>query len=145
MLIFFLSLDGLSTREGMAPIDPLPARIKVGDLRAGVEDYVLLPKIDDKPARINHMQSCPDNSGRFFAVDMWGILYIISKGNSSTYLDLRTSLPDFYSKGIERGFHSVAFHPQFASNGKFYTVADTVTTSNPADFPCPTPVLNRCL
>lgn len=60
----------------------------------------------------------PPGDARLFVVEQVGRIRIIQNGAvlPTPFLDLRGSL----TTGGERGLLSVAFHPQFASNGFFY-------------------------
>jgi glucose/arabinose dehydrogenase len=57
--------------------------------------------------------------GRYFVVDQVGTVYLVSEGTVSPYLDLRSQLVEL-SGYEERGLLGLAFHPDFAENGKFY-------------------------
>ena len=63
----------------------------------------------------------PDNTGRLFVVDQSGQIYIIKDGTkmSEPFLDIQDKIiledaPD------ERGLLGLAFHPDYASNGRFF-------------------------
>ncbi len=63
----------------------------------------------------------PDNSDRLFVVDQSGQIYIISDGNKlpTPFLDIQEKIvlenaPD------ERGLLGLAFHPDYANNGRFF-------------------------
>ncbi len=75
-------------------------------------------------ARINYLGELPD--GRRFVPDLNGRLYFLgaSGGTPTPYLDVRTTVgASFMSgRGLGSGFGFAAFHPQFAANGRFYTV-----------------------
>lgn len=73
------------------------------------------------------MRQAPDGSGRKFIVEQTGTIRILGadgKLMSEPFLDLRSKLikqlPDF----DERGLLSMAFHPKFKENGKFYVYYD---------------------
>ncbi|MEO7960890.1 MAG: PQQ-dependent sugar dehydrogenase [Ginsengibacter sp.] len=65
----------------------------------------------------------PDNTGRLFIVDQIGKVWIVdNQGNTlaNPFIDITNkmvSLNPFYD---ERGLLSMAFHPRFKSNGKFF-------------------------
>jgi len=63
-----------------------------------------------------------DASGRIFIAERAGVIRILTNGslNSTPYLDMQ-SIVDSASGG-ERGLLALAFHPQYESNGYFYTV-----------------------
>lgn len=62
--------------------------------------------------------SSPPGDARLFVVEQAGRVRIIKNGQllATPFLDLSTRV----SSGGERGLLSIAFHPQFASNGHFY-------------------------
>ncbi len=63
-----------------------------------------------------------DGSGRLFVLEQGGNLKIIQNGAvlAPTFLTLNASTPGGFTGGGESGLLGVAFHPQFASNRKFY-------------------------
>lgn len=79
-----------------------------------------------------------DGTGRLFIVDQVGRIHIIDAGGTlltTPFLDLSGSLVQLTSDFDERGLLSLAFHPNFATNGRFfvfYTAAKGPGT--PADF-----------
>ncbi|MGI8814518.1 MAG: hypothetical protein ACR2G2_04305 [Pseudonocardia sp.] len=91
----------------------------------------------DRWARINYLGEIPDGSGRLFVPDLNGKLYVLRNGQPQVYLDVAKQVgPSFWDHdGIGTGFGFVAFHPDFARNGKFYTVdseaRDALTTKRP--------------
>lgn len=99
-----------------------------------LEEYAAFPKSAPEPlstdvrlqrhARINYLGEVPDGSGRTYVPDLNGMLYLVDAGDVIPYLDVRAAFaPDFAaSVGLGNGFGFVAFHPEFADNGKFYTV-----------------------
>lgn len=63
-----------------------------------------------------------DGSQRLFVADQTGVIWIIADGKrlEKPFLDIRAralKLNDFYD---ERGLLGLAFHPDFAANGRFY-------------------------
>ena len=89
-----------------------------------LEDVVQLPATGAAPrTRINVLREAPDGSGRLFVNDLRGPLHVIDGATVSTYLDMDALRASFItSPGLAMGFVSFAFHPDFASNGLFYTV-----------------------
>ncbi len=67
------------------------------------------------PVQVTH---AGDGSGRLFLVEQRGTLRVFQNGQllSGFFLDIRGRV----TSGGETGFLGIAFHPQFASNGKFY-------------------------
>jgi len=66
----------------------------------------------------------PDKSGRLFVIDQVGKIWVVDKqGNklSTPFLDITGKLVAPLSPGYdERGLLGLAFHPDYARNGKFY-------------------------
>jgi glucose/arabinose dehydrogenase len=62
-----------------------------------------------------------DGSGRLFVVERAGLIRIIKNGKllSTPFLDIDTTVN---SSSNEQGLLALAFHPNYASNGRFYTV-----------------------
>lgn len=84
-----------------------------------------------------------DGSGRLFVVDQIGQIRVLDTNGTllpDPYLDISDTLVDLGIGGPgtfdERGLLSVAFHPDFANNGKFYTYSSQ-PVSGPADFTVP--------
>ncbi|HWZ30948.1 MAG TPA: PQQ-dependent sugar dehydrogenase [Bryobacteraceae bacterium] len=82
-------------------------------------------------ARVNFMREEPGARKRIFVNDLNGPLYIFDKarGTFTTYLDFngRDGKPGLFHKlptdaGFANGFISFAFDPDYAHNGKFYTI-----------------------
>ncbi|MFB7110760.1 PQQ-dependent sugar dehydrogenase [Streptomyces sp. NPDC056291] len=115
-------------------INPIPEKPITSDLGLTVEKFASFPKSEPVPtptdprldrwARINYIGEVPDKSGRMYVPDLNGRMYLVENGRPHVYLDVgATFAPDFFSgAGIGQGFGFVAFHPDFAGNGKFYTV-----------------------
>jgi Glucose / Sorbosone dehydrogenase len=118
-----------------APLaDPIPAEATASGLTVTLEELATMP--ESRPSaeasdgrlrrrcRINHLGELPDGSGRLFVPDLNGILYLLRNGAPQVYLDVGAAIgPDFWNhRGLGTGFGFVAFHPDFASNGVFYTV-----------------------
>ena len=59
-----------------------------------------------------------DNLNRLFIVEQAGIIKVLQPGETepTTFLDIRTRI----LAGGERGLLGLAFHPQYASNGRFF-------------------------
>jgi glucose/arabinose dehydrogenase len=61
-----------------------------------------------------------DGSGRLFAVEQGGKIYVFTNNDSVTTRTLFLDVSSLISTGSELGLLGLAFHPQFAQNGKFY-------------------------
>lgn len=113
--------------------DPIPAEPIVSGLALTLQEFVTMPPSDSPPvddprvqrwARINFLGEVPDRSGRLFVPDLNGKMYLIENGTPLEYLNVGAEFsPDFWSGGgLGSGFGFVTFHPDFAKNGRFYTV-----------------------
>ncbi len=85
-----------------------PANIQFTEVTSGLT----------QPVFITH---AGDGSGRQFIVERAGRIRIIKNGVllSTPFLDIHTLVN---SSGSEQGLLALAFHPNYASNGQFYTV-----------------------
>src|SRR5258707_499886 len=96
-----------------------------------IRDYATMPmtgSVDGKGqvmsllARINFMREEPGRK-RIFINDLNGPLYILDKGKLTTYLNFKEM---FHKMPIDNGFANAfitfAFDPDYARNGKFYTI-----------------------
>ena len=63
-----------------------------------------------------------DGSDRLFVVDQVGIIWIVSAGKriEKPFLDIRDRIVELNAFYDERGLLGLAFHPEFAINGRFY-------------------------
>ncbi|RFC70546.1 PQQ-dependent sugar dehydrogenase [Streptomyces sp. AcE210] len=120
------------------PIPEKPAQSRTGLV---LTEYAQFPKSEPVPAptdprlmrhaRINTINELPDGSGRMATPDLNGTLYLTDPGTAGKdtggtphpYLDVKGTFPNFFSgRGLGQGFGYAAFHPQFAKNGRFYTI-----------------------
>lgn len=88
--------------------------------------------------RVNAMRVAPDGSGRRFLVLQDGEMYVVEPdGTVGLFYDFVPEFGfDFIRGGQTLGFSSMAFHPDFATNGRFYTVhAEDDTSSVPNQAP----------
>lgn len=72
------------------------------------------------PVAVRH---AGDGSGRLFVVEQnSGNIKIIQNGVVATtpFITINSSVPGGFTSGGERGLLGLAFHPQYASNGKLY-------------------------
>jgi glucose/arabinose dehydrogenase len=67
----------------------------------------------------------PDGTGRLFIVDQQGVIRIVTADGElrdTPFLDLRAALVDLNPAYDERGLLGLAFHPQYAGNGRFFVI-----------------------
>lgn len=116
--------------------NPIPESIVKSGLTVEISDYAQLPdttnSIGSKPdrinttTRINFLRESPD--GRHFVNDLRGQLYVLGENQQpQVYVDLdqegQSIFPNMnFDKGLGAGFTTFAFHPEFETNGLFYTV-----------------------
>jgi glucose/arabinose dehydrogenase len=110
LLVLVLTTAGIvMAAEGPSPIgDPMTARIEL--LAEGLTAPVSLVE-------------APDGTGRLFVVDQAGQIRIIdAAGNLLTepFLDVSDLLVALRPGFDERGLLGLAFHPAYASNGRFF-------------------------
>jgi glucose/arabinose dehydrogenase len=98
------SLDAQSADRKSAKLGGLPA--------------VTLTTITTSVTAPVQVTSAHDGSGRLFVVDHTGIIHVVKNGTllPTPFLDI-SSLVTFSD---ERGLNSIAFHPDYNSNGYFY-------------------------
>jgi len=99
----FLNLGGIPAGCGMAS-SPLP-QVQWQPVVSGLVH----------PVYVTH---AGDGSGRLFIVEQAGIIRIFKNGSLLTmpFLDISSKV----LSGGEQGLLSVAFHPQYSSNGRFF-------------------------
>ena len=141
--------------ESVPVDDPIPEQPIQSNLALALTEFAQFPKSETTPppvdprlmrfARINYIGELPDHSGRLYTPDLNGKLYLLDRrgGTPHEYLDVGAAFaPDFVSgRGLGTGFGFVAFHPDFARNGRFYTVHSewdaALTTKTPDLTPQP--------
>lgn len=117
--------------------NPIPEQIHPAGFTLELRDLIQLPSTSQTAprARINLLREVDDGSGRLFINDLNGIMYSIKDGEWELYLHIRSEFSDFISApGKGTGFGAFAFHPEFRTNGKFYTSHSERTGSAQADF-----------
>lgn len=118
------------------PISPSPLSISL-------KDFTRIPNSLDpetntyKIPRLNYITHAGDGTGRLYTNDQRGKMYIISPEGKllGTFLDLSKRVgPKFEVDHATKGFTYFTFHPEYASNGLFYTIHSEATSGN-ATFP----------
>jgi hypothetical protein len=61
--------------------------------------------------------AAPKGDPRLFVVERQGRVLVLDRGKVSTFLDITADVESAYG---ERGLLSIAFHPGFATNGRFF-------------------------
>jgi hypothetical protein len=99
-------------------------------LSSQMGDHSYPPPIDYKGmlARVNTLRSEPANaplaSTRFFVADMNGNLYTLDKATKkfTPYITFPEIFPKYATERFGSGVSAIVFDPNYAKNGKFYTV-----------------------
>ncbi|MCC5835082.1 MAG: PQQ-dependent sugar dehydrogenase [Opitutales bacterium] len=122
-----------------APDDPL-GPIPVSGVLVEFVPFVQVPATHGSAprARLSVLRPDPSEPGLLWVNDQRGPLYFIQDSNVEEYFNLRDRRSDFVdSPGLGSGFQSFAIHPEYANNGRFYTVHTESGGSAPADFTGP--------
>jgi hypothetical protein len=136
---------GLFSCQGFAQEITYPNDFQVtrGGAAVLLEDYATLPlsgrggsitsfganlNLADQLARPTFLRSEPANAAladsRFFVTDLNRNLYLLNKTNRVffVYLNFQAIFPKFFnSQGYAAGLNPIAFDPEYATNGIFYT------------------------
>lgn len=103
--------------SGVQPIDPCSVQFPT----------TTVPQIEFRPiatgfARPVYLTHAGDGSGRLFVVEQAGVIKIIRDGQTlaTPFLDIRDRVEMGARTGDERGLLSVAFHPKYKENGRFF-------------------------
>ena len=113
----------------------LGAPVEKSSLVIELEDWVQVPLAPNRrPDKgIATLRSSPRKDGAVFISDQMGVIYRIKDRQAAVFLDIRGEFPAFvFEPGIATGLGSFAFHPDFLSNGLFYTTHAEITPSKPA-------------
>src|SRR5690606_22826668 len=65
----------------------------------------------------------PDGSGRIFVVDQVGLIHVVTadgKVLDTPFLDVSEEMVELNAGYDERGLLGLAFHPDYADNGRFF-------------------------
>lgn len=119
--------------------NPIPDTIVNSRLSINVELFTQVPASSDQPpfTRIVKLDYQP-GTGDIFISDIRGKLYKLMDRQPRPYLDMQLLFPKMITRpGINSGFGSFTFHPEFSKNGLLYTThAEPAYTAN-ADFNYP--------
>lgn len=77
---------------------------------------ILLAPVVEGLKKPVHATGAGDGSGRVFIVEQAGVIKVLSNSRLKPFLDIRSRV----ASGGEKGLLSVAFHPQFKKNGRFF-------------------------
>ncbi|RIJ70598.1 hypothetical protein D1871_18615 [Nakamurella silvestris] len=123
-------------------VNPVPQTPQASDLTLTIEPVAQVPPTQGS-ARINFVSEIPGSPGRLAVPDLQGPVYVVENGRPQVYVDPSVVFPHFVrSPSLGTGTGFVAFHPEFATNGLFYTVhteagaaltSQTPTLNSPAN------------
>ncbi len=140
-IITLLAVPTVCAADGPITKNPIPEPIVKRGIAVEVKDLARLPDTrglrpanqESAPnawARVSFVRDLPD--GRRFANDSRGFLYWIDSNNQPhVYADLTTVFPLTVHLRLQNGFIGFVFHPEFATNGLFYTVHVEYGWTNP--------------
>jgi hypothetical protein len=140
-IITLLAVRTVYAAEAPITSNPIPEPIVKRGIAVEVKDIAQLPDThglrpageDVAPnawARVSYVRDLPD--GRRFANDSRGFLYLIDSQNQpKLYADVGATFPLSIYNRLESGFIGFVFHPEFATNGLFYTVHSESGPGNP--------------
>jgi glucose/arabinose dehydrogenase len=118
-----LALAGCTLgRESAAPEEaggpPLPTTTEREPARSGGSSTFRLVQIASGLEAPTHLASTPSQPGRLYVVEQAGRIRVIEDGRvvPEPFLDIRSLV----RSGGEQGLLSVAFHPRYATNRRFY-------------------------
>jgi hypothetical protein len=135
-----LAIWAAGASDAQITSNPIPAPIEKRGLAVEIRDVVRLPDTRGKHgdddvspagwARVSYVRELPD--GRRFANDSRGFLYLLDANNQPhVYADVAAAFPYAVYNRLESGFIGFVFHPEFATNGLFYTVHSERGPGNP--------------
>lgn len=140
-IVMFLAVRTVGAADVPITSNPIPEPIVKRGIAVEVKDLVRLPDTrglrpadqDVAPAawaRVSYVRDSPD--GRRFANDSRGFLYLIDSNNQpQVYANVAATFPLSVYGRLESGFIGFVFHPEFATNGLFYTVHSERGPGNP--------------
>ena len=141
IVLCLIALAATGALDAQLP-DPLPAPVEKRGLTVAIRELARLPDTrglrppdqDTNPAgwaRVSYVRDLPD--GRRFVNDSRGSLYLLgADGRPTVYADVGSAFPFAIYTRLESGFIGFVFHPEFATNGRFYTVHGERASGNPA-------------
>lgn len=118
-----------ATAQVATPAPPQGETVQPGGDLPGDPSVELVQVADGLIDPIN-IASAPDGSGRLFVLERVGFIRIIQDGQliDEPFLDLSDSVKTDF---LEQGLLGLAFHPDYANNGRFYVYySDYVTNGD---------------
>src|SRR5262245_51738183 len=116
------------TNNGAAVLLEDYAALPISGRGGSITNFAANANLADQLARPTFLRSEPTNAPlsavRFFVTDLNRNLYILVKTNRSfiPYLNFQSVFPRYYNAGgFAGGLNPIAFDPEYATNGIFYT------------------------
>ena len=140
-IIALLAVPMVGAADEPITKNPIPEPVVKRGVAVEVKDLARLPDTrelrppdqDVAPAawaRVSFVRDLPD--GRRFANDSRGLLYRIDANNQPhVYADVGKTFPLSVYRRLSSGFIGFVFHPEFATNGLWYTVHSENGPGNP--------------
>src|SRR5690606_24861981 len=127
----------------IAALEPTPLGARFDLVAAAVRPATVDSELDlelvaEGLASPVHLLEAPDGSGRLFVVDQPGQIRIIDASGAllpSPFLDISGRMVPLNTGGDERGLLGMAFHPDYAENGRFFVYYSApLRTGAPSNF-----------
>ncbi|MGD0964316.1 MAG: PQQ-dependent sugar dehydrogenase [Candidatus Acidiferrales bacterium] len=146
LALLLIWLGGAATASAQYPAQyPAQSQVSKDGTAVLLEDYAEVPlsrpthgnasnaptnaNVEGQLGRVTSLRSEPANAplaaSRFFVIDESATIYIFNKATKAftPYLKFSQIFPKFVSDaGLATGIDSIAFDPDYAKNGKFYTM-----------------------
>ncbi len=132
-----LKVDTSTTIANNKPKERFVPAIKKSGLVIGLTDFIKIPRAAGNPPDKGAatLRADPSGDGTIFISDQVGVIYRIENGKADTFLNVRSTIPDFvFAPGIGTGLGSFAFHPDYLDNGLIYTTHAELYNGKPTDF-----------
>jgi glucose/arabinose dehydrogenase len=112
-----------TTSTGVTPTSSTTSTTAVTSCAVPVVPPLRIVDVNATAAAFSTFAKQPPGSSDWYIVEQQGRIRIIRGGAflASTFLDVRTAMGNAGTLG-ERGLLSVAFHPSYATNGRFFTM-----------------------
>ncbi len=112
LMVLLPTACALSAGQPSQPVDPCSIRFPTA------VPQIELQRFADGFTRPVYLTHAGDGSGRLFVVEQAGVIKVVRDGKISAtpFLDIR----DRVESGGEKGLLSVAFHPRYKENGRFF-------------------------
>ena len=115
-------------RVALASISALGLSAVLGGVAEAAPKVKLEPYVTGVNAPLAMVQ--PPGDSRKFVIEQWGRVRIIDGDGKllpEPFLDIRNRITPLWHDFDEKGLLGIAFHPEFAQNGKFYVAYSTPT------------------